>query len=56
MELYDDEVSYSAQQDSMSKVSTAEVLGGIVSFLFWNATAPTTWNLDSVEVKIKTWK
>ena len=36
------EKSYSAQHASMREANKGEVFAGMVSLLFWKATAPTT--------------
>jgi len=39
--------TYSAQQDSIRDAKTGETFCGIVSLLFWKATAPTTWIMST---------
>lgn len=39
--------SYSAQQDSIRDANTGDVFCGIVSLLFWKATAPTTYEFEN---------
>lgn len=41
--------SYSAQHASISEANKEDVFVGIVSLLFWNATAPTTYKTVSHE-------